>query len=489
MELLLGKLLKMRRNYPSRLSLPIKDWTSARNQNPCGKLVTYRRPADWLSLPSVSVGEQKIVGLYAVYPTDANFCAFTCAGNYTVDWGDGSALENKSANALASHIFNYDDVGSGTESVYGYRQAIITIIPQVGSNLTLINFDKRHPNTSTIYSTQWLDIKMSGSNISTLQFYNGHETESTMLQRFDFVGTNNITNLGFAFMDCRGMFELVNLDTSKATSMQSTFSGCHSLLRIPLLKTSLVKNLNNCFYECINIQEIPLMDFSKVTDMTNCFYMCYQLDTVPLFNTANVINFTNVFYSCQNMKYIPVLNTSKGTNFTGALANCRNLIEVPVWDLSNATSLESFLTYSRAVRYFPLLNTSKCTNFNSMFYQAYNLEYVADIDFSKGTNFGYFLNACRSIKRLPNIVMSLATDTTASFTGCYSLQDVVLSGLTISISLANCNLGHTQLVAILNGLGIASAQTIILTGNPGVVDLTAGEIQVATDKGWSVTIS
>ena len=53
------------------------------------------RPADWLEIDSlVMAGEQKTVGLYAIYQNVNNLgmtntVAFQVTGNYTVDWGEG----------------------------------------------------------------------------------------------------------------------------------------------------------------------------------------------------------------------------------------------------------------------------------------------------------------------------------------------------------------------------------------------------------------
>ena len=47
------------------------------------------RPADWLTMPTITSSEQKIALLMPVYPQGSNFLAFTIAGAYTVNWGDG----------------------------------------------------------------------------------------------------------------------------------------------------------------------------------------------------------------------------------------------------------------------------------------------------------------------------------------------------------------------------------------------------------------
>lgn len=45
----------------------------------------YSRPSDWLTMPILEEGQQKIVGLHAVFDHDSNFCALKVEGMYTVD--------------------------------------------------------------------------------------------------------------------------------------------------------------------------------------------------------------------------------------------------------------------------------------------------------------------------------------------------------------------------------------------------------------------
>ena len=56
----------------------------------------------------------------------------------------------------------------------------------------------------------------------------------------------------------------------------------------------------------------------------------------------------------------------------------------------------------------------------------------------------------------------------------------------ISFSLEDCNFDQAGLVNVFNDLASATA-TITVTDNPGTGDLTAGNLAIATDKGWTVT--
>ena len=80
-----------------------------------------------------------------------------------------------------------------------------------------------------------------------------------------------------------------------------------------------------------------------------------------------------------------------------------------------------------------------------------------------------------------------ATYTDGAFLYCPSLISAPLAGTAISISYLDCNLDQAAIVAIFNGLASGvTAQTITITGNPGVADLTAANRLIATDKGWTI---
>jgi len=44
-----------------------------------------------------------------------------------------------------------------------------------------------------------------------------------------------------------------------------------------------------------------------------------------------------------------------------------------------------------------------------------------------------------------------------------------------------------ELVDLFNDLATVSTRTITITNNPGVADLTAADLLIATNKGWTVT--
>jgi hypothetical protein len=64
---------------------------------------TYERPDEWIALPELSVGDERLVGLMRVNDATNNHVAILCAGDYTVDWGDGY-VENFASGARGAYV-------------------------------------------------------------------------------------------------------------------------------------------------------------------------------------------------------------------------------------------------------------------------------------------------------------------------------------------------------------------------------------------------
>jgi hypothetical protein len=56
-----------------------------------------------------------------------------------------------------------------------------------------------------------------------------------------------------------------------------------------------------------------------------------------------------------------------------------------------------------------------------------------------------------------------------------------------TVSFQNCQLSRDAIVEIFNNLAVVVSATITITGNWGVTALSAADLLIATDKGWTVT--
>ena len=201
---------------------------------PSGAGGAWVRPSDWLALTTPDISEQKIVGLHAVLPGN-NWVAFTLSGAYTVDWGDG-VTENFAAGVTAYRNLAWSSYNTSTLTARGYRQAIITITPQSGHNITSWNFLVKHnqPGLSNGYSTGWLDMRLCTPHVASGTFSgNAGQVWHRMIEKFEQVGTNTVTSASYMFYGCPSL-QSVTLDTGAVVDASQMFGGCPSLQSVVL---------------------------------------------------------------------------------------------------------------------------------------------------------------------------------------------------------------------------------------------------------------
>ena len=420
---------------------------------------TWVRPGDWLEIDSlVTAGEQKTVGLYAVYPNTndygmTNTVAFTVTGNHTIDWGDGSALENVNSNVQAEHAYNYDTISSSTACSRGYRQVRITITPQSGQNITNLQFGKKH---STIVQgrifSQWLDINISGTELTTFRF--SEISYANLLEKIKvYQVTNKCTSCSSMFSNCFSLqsLNLISFNTAAVTNMSVMFSNCFSLQSLNLISfnTAAVTNMSVMFNSCFSLQSLNLSSFNTaaVTNMSYMFSNCYSLQSLNLssFNTAAVTNMSVMFNSCFSLQSLNLssFNTAAVTNMSYMFSNCYSL---------QSLNLSSF-------------NTASVTNMSVMFQNCFSLQ---SIDLS-ATNVG---------------AVTAAGNFTSFTASTSSLIKCRLPQAKWSFTVANNPLTTAELNLLFGDLATTTGQTITITGCTGA---TTCDKTIATSKGWTVT--
>ena len=221
---------------------------------------------------------------------------------------------------------------------------------------------------------------------------------------------------------------------SNVTDLNYMFNGCSSLLTIPSLDTSNVTNMSYMFNGCMTLTTIPLLDTSNVTDMTYTFGYCSSLLTIPLLDTSKVTDMTYMFFSCKALTTIPSLDTSNVTNMSYMFNGCKALTTIPSLDTSNATNITHWF--------------DGCNNLENIggFQNLGNA-------YSKTSSAGYSryeLNFSSSKKLTHDSLMNVIN----------KLYDIKTKG--------------------------CKAQKLVL-GTDNKAKLTAEEIAIATNKGWTVS--
>ena len=180
------------------------------------------------------------------------------------------------------------------------------------------------------------------------------------------------------------------------------------------------------------------------------------------------------------IKRLPLL-AIEGTNADFMFAYCTSLIEVPQLDTSNITSMLGTFKYCNSLIEGPLLDTSKVTNFNNIFYNCPNLESIPMLNASRVTSI-YYPFLCVNLMNFggfQNLGQAYLTTANAN----YNLYKLVL--------LDSTKLTHDSLMNVINNLydiatkGVKTQQLVL--GSTNLAKLTAEEIAIATNKGWSVS--
>jgi len=295
----------------------------------------WTRPADWLTMPTLTSADEDIAILHAVWDNDSNYAAFKCttsAGDYDVDWGDGTTTSHAS-NTTAEHQYDYAtyDTGNATLSTRGYKQAIIRITPATGT-LATFSSNFRYTGQNQNYSTGFLDVLLSMPSATTGAsiLFQSSLVSNRYMEQVHILNSGGMTSAANMFNGCVSLQSVPLFNTSSVTNMVSMFNSCLALQSVPLFDTSIVTSMSTMFSGCTSLQEIPLFDTSSVTTMQNMFSGCGRLQSVPLFDTSSVTSMNTMFLNCTSLQEIPTFVTTDVTTMTNFALSCFSMSKTDI---------------------------------------------------------------------------------------------------------------------------------------------------------------
>ena len=452
---------------------------------------TYTRPSDWLTMPTVALGSQTFVGLFAVRNNDSNYVALritTSTGNYQVDWGDGNVTTHAS-NTTAEYQYTYSGISESTLSSRGYKQVLVTATPVTG-NILALNTGIAHSAIGAVVAKKvtWLEYLINLPSLTSLAIGPGTYIKPTWLEKITISHLGGLTTLSNMFSSLTGLkaFDLT-ASTTGITNTSYMFASCTSLISVNLFDTANVTNATQMFYNCASLEQVPNFNLSKVTTATAMFNTCTKLKTVPALDMRLTTDFSGMFQNCTNLTQIPLIDTRSGTNFNNLANSCINLKTVANLNMSGATTAQNAFQNCYLLDNFPAMTVGNTNcNLTSFFNNTTMLKIVGGMDVSKAVNFTtFFGGTTNSLRTLP--ALNLNAGTTLSTMVSPVMAKAPFTNVRASLSLANKNLGRLSIVEVFNGLasGVTS-RTITVSSNPGYAALTAADRLIATAKGWTI---
>lgn len=258
----------------------------------------------------------------------------------------------------------------------------------------------------------------------------------------------------------------------------STFPGWTQLIK-KLPPIIIGRNVSSMAYMFARFQGsvIPTINMlsEDITDFSYCFQECRKLIKAPELDTSKSTNFSAMFAGDIKLESVPLYDTSNGKNFSYMFQGVNSLEEVPQLNTANGQLFNymfGFQTGTAKLKTIPKLDMSSAINISKMIYT------------SSGGNGSYLLNLT-NLGGFENL--GKAYSTTASANNSNYTLEIVPNVTTDSYN----NLTHESLMNVINGLyDIASAGVAtqkLMLGALNLSKLTAEEIAIATNKGWTVS--
>lgn len=257
--------------------------------------------------------------------------------------------------------------------------------------------------------------------------------------------------------------DLSKINTANATNMSYMFNDCSNLQSLDLdnLATTKVQNMSNMFYNASIMTELNFNNFdtSSVTNtgsMFSYFKYPFVLD-ISNFNTAKINSLYGMFSSIEVSKIILPRFEYLGVSFQSLFGGQGKLEEVKcvASDLGSPNSIYGLCNYNSTIKTIPKIDGSNITNTRYAFQYCNNLVNIGGFD---------------------NLGQAYDISKPANFNE-YELH------------FGWSRLSRESMLNIINGVydikskGVQPQRLNLYVGSK----LTAEEIAIATNKGWSVS--
>jgi hypothetical protein len=497
----------------------------------------WSAPTYWLDVPEVVATDQVFYGLMAVFPNETRPAGFRAQGNYTIDWGDGSAPVNVASNVTAEKLYDWnalfqplDFEGAGyTVGDWGGGGTTTSIIPDPtgGGNGNVLSILK--PSTAFDYAGAQITAPARRIPFSAteqkmrVRFYSPAQGKKVLL-RVSTAAEGTERSTAQAFTTVTNGWETLTFDFTQFTNAPIDLNLSYTRIVVVPDFENQDETLNRTYY----VAEIAFD--GKAGQITKQGYKQCLVKVTPqagqsltlvdpvappvgehvaggtfgrprswlmmrfAMNGAGVYTPSDATYRprlCQSFEFVG--GTSGVFPPASAFANWNRLAHA-VFPVAGAGPRNG-LVQSTSLEILDLdFSTLSATRLDSI---ANALTSLMSAKLKVGTDTNRLDNAFHRCTALRTLELDLSpSNVEINFTpfceDCISLSTIKITGLiraTVSISFLRCNLDWTMLNHIFQQLDDRTSLTsreIIITGNPGI--LQAGyNASIATGKNWVVT--
>jgi len=284
------------------------------------------RNPDWLSLPDISNTTGKLVGLFLVYEDEIdNSLRFVSHpnNNYTVDWGDGSAI-GTSVSGTIQYTYNYSTLSSSIsvdEQGRNYKQVVFEVNVILFQQPTS-QFGPRNANT-TNYSYNIADV------ISTLpSLFSNNATLPALERLIQTNVTSSTLNLSGQYAGAKmPKLRIFELNPVTHNFAQTAFQSMGFIEEMDIDFLSSISTLAVCF-DRSRMKRLKLKTVSSVA--SNLCRDCHSLFEAYI-EGPGVTTYAGAWSNNTSLRKLEVYGMSTVTTFTTPLTNCTNL-ETVIFD-------------------------------------------------------------------------------------------------------------------------------------------------------------
>ena len=470
---------RMFENCTNLQTLDITNWTNLLTQDAINSLPAGNGTNELMAIMSLTVP----TGWTLIYNNPYDIAIYTC---------NKSGVLPTFNTGYTGYSVEETDNGDGTYKTY-IRTNDLEVMP------TKYSFS----NKTALLSIEKLKVT---SAITSMDYMFNNCWNLPSIEGIENWDTSSVTNMGGMFSNCKNLtsLDLSGWDTSSVTNMSEMFYNCQNLTSLNLSgwDTSSVTNMASMFQnssKLTSIEGIENWDTSSVTAM-NAMLNSTKLTSLDLSGwvTSKVTNMAGVFKNCTSLTSLDLSGwvTSKVTNIASMFDCCSKLTSLNVsgWDTSSVTNMNSMFNICTSLTSLDVSGwvTSKVTDMKHMFYACNaltNIEGIGEWDTSSVTTMNAMFYQCNSLTSL-NVSgwdTSKVTNMGSMFNNCNNLTSLdSMMNISADLTLSGTKLDVSSLLDVIDNLAILTATKTLTLGTTLLAKLTAEQIAVATNKGWTV---